>query len=298
MRSVRLAAALASAGVVVALSLGARVALLSGCGSNDPPVLGSFTPNDAGAHPLDAGVPSDAHAGKDAPVEDAAPEQTLRVLFIGNSYTYTNDLPGMLATLAKSSGVAPAIVTTSITVGGASLQDLWDAGAATGAIDTQTFTHVVLQEQSETPPCSPSGFYAAVTLFAGAARARGDLTALYETWARADSSTDYGMYPCLGGSPGAMQDELLAAYTNAANDAGATLVPVGEAWRAALAAYPSIVLFQSDGSHPTVAGTYLGACTFYDKLTGHQLPDAAAVPSGLAPADATNLRAAAWQAAQ
>lgn len=90
-----------------------------------------------------------------------------------------------------------------------------------------------------------------------------------------------------------MQDLLLSAYRKAATDDGAVLVPVGEAWRSARASYPSIVLFQSDGSHPSVAGTYLSACVFYVALTGHAVPSSAAVPGGVDPGDATHLRAVA-----
>ena len=77
------------------------------------------------------------------------------------------------------------------------------------------------------------------------------------------AAPDYATYPCLGGSPGAMQDLLLGAYRDAAAQDGAILVPVGEAWRAVIASYPSIDLFSPDGSHPSVADTHLSACVFY-----------------------------------
>lgn len=257
------------------------------CGSSQPPVLDGMSTLDAGSMRGDSAVAVEAG---DGPSGDASSPRPLNVLFIGNSYTYTNDLPGEVAALAKTSGLPPFITTSSVVTGGATLGDLWDAGAAENAIASGSFTHVVLQEQSETPACAPAVFYQYAGLFSDAAKARGATSALFETWARVDGSADYASYPCLGGSPTAMQDLLLAAYEKAATQDGAVLVPVGEAWRAVIASYPSIQLFSADGSHPSVAGTYLSACVFYVKLTGQAVPTSAAVPAGIDPTDAAHLR--------
>lgn len=257
------------------------------CNGGQPGVLGDVAGgSDAGATAPEAGDAAIAHEAEAGP-------PPLDVLFIGDSYTFENDLPGTLAALASSSHVPPAITTSSVTAGANTLQDLWEAGAAPQAIASGHFTHVVLQEQSETPPCDPQIFDQFSALFASAARGRGATPALFETWARADGSADYASYPCLGGTPSAMQDALLAAYAMAATQDDAVLVPVGEAWRSVIATYPSIVLFQGDGSHPSMAGTYLSACVFYVKLTGQPVPASAGVPSGVAPGDAAQLRAVA-----
>jgi hypothetical protein len=218
-------------------------------------------------------------------------------LFIGNSYTFVNDLPGMLTQIAGAPDASPHIVTSSVTQGGATLSDLWNGASARDAIAQGGWTHVVLQEQSVTAPCSPDLFYPYAARFAGAAKDAGATPAFYETWARADASTDYASLACLGGTPAAMQDELLAAYAKAATDGAGVLVPAGEAWRAVRAGLPSIDLFQSDGSHPTPDGTYLTACTFYVKLTGQRVPAGTQLPSGVDAARAADLREAAWQAA-
>src|ERR1700689_5217578 len=79
---------------------------------------------------------SEADAGRTA----------LHVLFIGDSYTYVNDLPGMLSSIAATAGTGPTITTDEVVQGGASLEDLWDAGAQT-KIQERSWTHVVLQGQ-------------------------------------------------------------------------------------------------------------------------------------------------------
>src|SRR5262245_56690980 len=72
-----------------------------------------------------------------------------RILFIGNSFTQRNDLPGLLAGLAAERGlhVEPEL----ISVGGASLRTHWNAGKAARAIANGRYDYVVLQEQSTLP---------------------------------------------------------------------------------------------------------------------------------------------------
>lgn len=67
------------------------------------------------------------------------------------------------------------------TQGGATLADLWGGPDAKAAIAKGGWTHVVLQEQSETPPCDAASFYQYAGLFAGAIRQAGAKTAFYET---------------------------------------------------------------------------------------------------------------------
>jgi hypothetical protein len=61
------------------------------------------------------------------------------------------------------------------------------------------------------------------------------------------------------------QAEITKTYAGAAR---ALLVPAGEAWKAAFAARPEIVLHDKDKSHPNPKGTYLTACVFYGAMTG------------------------------
>lgn len=59
---------------------------------------------------------------------------------------------------------------------------------------------------------------------------------------------------------------------------------------------PQIELYDPDGSHPSVAGTYLAACVFYDALTGKTFDATGGVPGGISANDAKLLRDAAAQA--
>ncbi len=91
-----------------------------------------------------------------------------------------------------------------------------------------------------------------------------------------------------------MQAGLRAAYQTAAGATGGVMAPVGDAWETSLANHPTVLLHSGDGSHPTIAGSYLAACMFYLVLTGQQTILAPApAPAGLSESEAATLRAVA-----
>src|SRR6476620_10904678 len=100
--------------------------------------------------------------------------RSLNVLFIGNSFTQRNDLPGLVAHLATAAD--RSLTHRLISAGGASLRRHWNAGAAAEAIKTGDFDFVVLQEQSTLPIKSPARFHESVRLFDEVIRAAGART--------------------------------------------------------------------------------------------------------------------------
>lgn len=194
----------------------------------------------------------------------------LRVLFIGNSYTSANDLPGTFARLARSGGLR--VETSMIAPGGSALADHSADPAVLTAIAGRRWTAVVLQEQSELPVVP--GAYASKILppadtLIHDARVVGSPAFLFETWAYRDGAPSEYL------DRAGMQAAIDSTYQKLASQLGATVVPVGEAWARALREAPTIELWQVDGSHPSTAGTYLAACVFYASLSGRS-------PTGLA----------------
>src|SRR6516162_6874709 len=86
----------------------------------------------------------------------------LKVLFIGNSFTARNDLPGLVARLAEARG--KSLQHRLISAGGASLRSHWNAGAAK-AIQEGQCDCVVLQEQSTLPVKNARRMHENVRLF-------------------------------------------------------------------------------------------------------------------------------------
>ena len=77
------------------------------------------------------------------------PPTAINILFVGNSFTQRNDLPGLLAGMAAERKVL--VQHKLISVGGASLRTHWNAGRAVKEIATDLYDYVVLQEQSTLP---------------------------------------------------------------------------------------------------------------------------------------------------
>jgi hypothetical protein len=210
----------------------------------------------------------------------------LRVLFVGNSYTSVNDLPGTVAKLVRSAG--GSIEVSMIAPGGVFLSDHAADPAVATAIRGTAWTAVVFQEQS-LAPASPDVLQGqsipALLTLTSLARADGAQPWLLETWAHRDGwsarALDYA----------SMQDAIDAGYEEMSARAGAPIIRAGEAWRRALAAAPGITLWQDDGSHPTQAGTYLAACAVYHALLGAS-PVGLSEHGGLSDDDATALQRA------
>ena len=243
---------------------------------------GPETVDDAGPDgPHDLGLDLSDGCPNPPPLGTSVP---LHVLFLGNSYTYVNDLPGTFAGVATAAGRQVSV--SSIAHGswtlGAPPNDFVDDAATTSTLAAGGWDVVILQEQSQIPSIpdyvTSSTLPAAKTLDARAhAGSPCERTMMFETWGRRDGGAQ-----CMGECSAAfadfdaMQDVLTASYQQVAVALGAEVAPVGEAWRIARHAHPEIELFQADGSHPTAAGTYLAACVFYGRIFG-------ASPVGIAP---------------
>ncbi|REK17741.1 MAG: SGNH/GDSL hydrolase family protein [Planctomycetota bacterium] len=174
------------------------------------------------------------------------------MLFIGNSFTARNDLPGMLTELAAARGLR--IEHDLISAGGASLRRHWNAGPAIDAIVDGGYDDVVLQEQSTLPVKNAARMAENVGEFHSVIREAGSRTVLYMTWARRHAPET--------------QAAISKAYTKIGRELGALVVPVGLAWQAFLAEHDHPDLYDRDGSHPSPAGSYLAACVFLAALFG------------------------------
>ena len=201
----------------------------------------------------------------------------LRVLFVGNSYTSVNDLPATFAALAGAGGFE---VRTGIAApGGWTLAQHAASAETLAAIRGNRWHWVVLQEQSVVPAVArerDERMLPAVRALAREIAAVGGAPLLYMTWGRRDGlpSAGYGDYA-------ALQRALSGAYLGIARELGIGVAPVGLAWNDARSRAPEIALWQADGSHPTVQGTYLAACVFYAAIL-RRSPVGVAYAGGLA----------------
>ena len=225
----------------------------------------------------------------------AAVEGQTNVLFVGNSYTSVNNLPQMTADVAASMG--HTMTWSSNTPGGCTFSQHCTNQSMT-LIRQGGWDFVVLQEQSQYPSFPQSQVEAEV--FPYAARLVDSVYAaspcgepmFYMTWGRknGDPQNDT-VFPVLGTYEG-MDSMLYERYMQMAADNDASVCPVGRVWRYLRTNCPEIELYQSDGSHPSVAGTYAAACAFAVMFFGDDPTPIAFVPTGLDPHMAETIRAA------
>lgn len=186
----------------------------------------------------------------------------ISVLFVGNSYTYYNDMPVTVGALAESVGVPMTI--SVIAPGGSFLSD-HVIGDTDEVIAGGDFDVVVIQEQSTITAASDlatNSTYPAAARLAEAARASGATVVFFATWGHARGNSEVGQ-----GSYASMQDAITATYSNLGVRLAADVAGVGEAWRRWIDSGSTIPLHSSDGSHPTPAGSYLAASVIAAAIT-------------------------------
>lgn len=199
-----------------------------------------------------------------------AAQLTRKVLFLGNSYTYVNDLPQLVKDIAASKG--DALVFDQSVTGGYSFQNHWANTATYTKLQSNAWDIVVVQGQSQEPSFSPvqvmSGSYPYAKNLADSIRKINPCTEVmfYMTWGRKNGDADNcPAYPPVCSFDG-MQSRLRQSYLMFADSFNASCAPVGVAWKKFRNAYPAVELYQPDESHPSVEGSYLAACVFYSAI--------------------------------
>jgi hypothetical protein len=199
-----------------------------------------------------------------------AQTQSKRALFIGNSYTYYNNLPGMVAAIASSCG--DELIYDASTGGGMGLEDHVNNTTTLAKIAQGNWDYVILQERSQTP-AFPEEFVEA-NVYPHAATLNNLIqtqnpcaeTTFFITWAWQNGDP----YNCEAFPPictyEGMDDLVTERYHIMAELNEALLSPAGPVWRYLRGNYPAINLYNSDGSHPNVAGSFAAACSFYTVL--------------------------------
>lgn len=209
-------------------------------------------------------------------------DECTRVLFIGNSYTFTNDLPGMFTKLAHAGG--HLVETGMAAQGGWTLADHVNSPTTLNQITSSRWKYVVLQEQSEIPAIQQSRstiMYPAARVLAGQIEGTNATPIFFLTWAHRDGWPDYGFQDYQ-----TMQLQIDSGYLGIAQELSVPLAPVGYAWLLATGQNSQMDLWQADGSHPTEQGTYLAACVFYAVIF-RQSPQGLSYQAGLSNETAT-----------
>lgn len=197
-------------------------------------------------------------------------QTTKRVFFIGNSYTYVNNLPGLIQSIAASNG--DVLEHHSHTPGGSTLQNHSNNPDVISTINQGNWDYVVLQEQSQLPSFPDSQVQNQVYPYAlqlsnliKTSNPCGNII-FYMTWGRknGDSGNCPGL-PTVCTYQG-MDTQIYNRYMEMAASNEGIVSPVGKVWRTIREQNPAIELYDQDESHPSYIGSMAAAYTFYTIL--------------------------------
>lgn len=193
-------------------------------------------------------------------------QDTLRALFIGNSYMGVNNLPSMVSNLSASLG--DNLIFDSNTPGGQTFQNHAANPVNYQKMAAQPWDYIILQGQSQ-EPSFPFEQVNSQTLpyavqLADSAKTIQPCSQVnyFMTWGRQNGDPQWDSINTFDKMNGRLRD----AYLRIADSANAAVSPVGVAWKYVRDNYPVINLYQQDGSHPSLTGSYLAACVFYTSL--------------------------------
>ena len=195
---------------------------------------------------------------------------TRKVLFIGNSYTFTNNMPVILQSIATAEG--DTLIFDQSDPGGYTLQQHCSDATTITKIFSQQWDIVVIQDQSELPSFPPAEVDTEVYPFAARldsmVRANDTCTQtmFMMTWGHANGDPlNCGSYPVICTYDG-MQQRLHDSYLQMAVDNHADVAPVGMAFKIMMDRMYTPWLYNPDSSHPIVPGSYLEACVLYSSI--------------------------------
>jgi hypothetical protein len=216
-------------------------------------------------------------------VETPAVNIESKLLFVGNSFTFYNDgvdyhVQKLIQYDTSFEGVSFDI--QKIAVSSYTLEGHYNDPLTMAKIRSNNWNIVVLQEQSTRPINSPDLFLQYATLLDTEIKKMNARTVLYMTWAPKATLTDI--------------DQLAASYISVGQKLNVQVVPVGKVWDSFVSKYPSINIYYTDNKHPSLAGTFLIACTFYYSLYGRNPVLNTYVPVGLSSANAVSIRKAVY----
>jgi hypothetical protein len=187
------------------------------------------------------------------------------VLFVGNSLTYTNDLPRTVADMAASLGDTVRVFDASLP-NFAVIDHALGMSNALAIVQSQPWDFVVLQQGPTTTQVNRDTLIIATKIIDPWVRQAGGRTANMMTW------------PQLGEA--FLFDAVRRSAFLAAQAVNGVFMPAGEAWEAVMKADPAVPLYGGDGYHPGPLGTYVAALVVFESVTGRDardLPDRAVV---------------------
>lgn len=188
----------------------------------------------------------------------------MKILFVGNSYTYFNDMPSIFSELLAENGKTAQV--DSVTKGGRKLFENLDAEdenhqKIAKLVNENEYDVLFLQEHSQLPALDEAKFFEGVKGVMELVKAK--KTVLYATWGRKEGSD---VLAERGWTSKDMSKIISSAYVRAAERFGTEMSRVGDCFLYLTENAPSLEIYQEDKSHPSYIGSCVAALMHYKTL--------------------------------
>jgi hypothetical protein len=175
----------------------------------------------------------------------------ISILFLGNSHTAVNDVPGTVGAIVRAARPDKTVATVNAP-GILFLDERLGDAATLQLLRERRWSFVVLQAQKSSSSWTVEYSTAEAISLVRMARDGGAVPILFPEWPRR----------------GIVESQLLyGLYVSIASAAPACVAPVPQAFDLAAARYPAIVLHADDGNHSSPAGAYLASLVLAATIT-------------------------------
>lgn len=267
---------------IVKLLIGlSSLLLMMGCAKNVSPIE-----SDSSIQSSDTTSSSSNSESETTDPRERDPDDPYRVLFLGNSLIFFNDMPKIFEALCRSAEIP--LVVDSVTQGSCtmSLLSTIDTDIGLQAYDKLTseeWDYVIIEPSRRATPFEDTIFEAeldAVEVLDQLARDAGAETLIYSVWGLNKGET--GVYKQVGydsikTGTHAITRSAHCNYMNYFGEevskrlGGRKIIRAGYAFENSIATYPSVNLYHTDNQHPNPTGSYLVACTIFDTMFGEEV---------------------------
>jgi hypothetical protein len=178
--------------------------------------------------------------------------ETLKILFVGNSLTYTNNLPELVEKLGEKSNININIKTQMLAKPNYALEDHWNEGELQRVIKSGKFDFVVVQQGPSSQAEGRAMLFDSGEKIQALCKQHNSKLAFFMVWpARANYKTF---------------DGVIQNHTEAATKTNAVLCPVGKIWKEHFDATNDFSYYGPDQFHPSMAGSQVAAAVIYKTL--------------------------------
>jgi len=180
--------------------------------------------------------------------------KVIRILFVGNSLTYTNDIPALVKELGKADSML--IEYKTIAKSDYGLDDHLNEGVVQKEIKKGKYDFVVVQQGPSALPESQAILMSSVNKYKILCDQAKTKLALYMVWP--SKARLFDLY------------NVIYSYCNAAKTHKAIICAAGLAWKKTWVLDSGMELYGSDGFHPDITGSLLSAMVIYGTITGNK----------------------------